>query len=516
MRRIGCSALAAVLLSAGLAHAATIRLAVIVGNNQGQGRRTLHYAESDARKVHGVLTRLGGFAPRDTRLLLGRDARAVWSAIREVERRMRQLRGPGDRVLFLFYYSGHADGDALELGDSVLRYGRLKRYLERGGADVRLALIDSCRSGTLVAMKGGQPSAGYHVAVTDEIFSSGYAVITSSAGNELSQESHEIRGSYFTHYLVSGLHGAADTRRDGRVTLDEAYRYAFARTVARTSATVGGGQHPMFAYNLKGWGGVVLARTNGQSHLAVRSPRSGRVVVLDSGRSAVVAEAAVTPRSPARLTLPPGGYVAYLVHGSDVRRASVTLRRGSSATLSSRSFARHTPERAVAKGGLFAPGPVHCLSAGALVQRVPVEGGGVALGAGLTYRLELAGGLQPLVRATFARGVQTDAQGFFGVGVGAGLGYVLRWRRLALRLEAIAGYEHMQQTEQVGDVPYTSAFTYLGSLGLETSVGPMVVGLDLGAGGDLLRVDVEGSDGPEVAHRLSLQAMLNVGWSWGG
>jgi hypothetical protein len=515
VRRIGWLTLAAALLSVGLVHAATIRMAVVVGNNQGQGRRTLHYAEADARKVRRTLIQLGGFAPQNTRLLLGRDARAVWRAIRAIERQMRRLRGPGDRILFLFYYSGHADGDALELGDSVLRYGRLRHYLERGGADVRVALIDSCRSGTLVAMKGGQPSPGYRVAVTDEIFSSGYAVITSSAANELSQESHEVRGSYFTHYLVSALHGAADTRRDGRITLDEAYRYVFAQTVARTSATVGGGQHPMFAYNLRGWGGVVLSRTGGQSNLAVRSSRRGRVVVLDRGASAVVAEAAVAPKSPARLTLPPGRYVAYLIHGSRVRRASVTLHRGRGATLSPRAFAPHKPERAVSKGGLFSAGPVHRLSAGALVQRVPLEGGGVALGGSVVYRLELASGLQPVARVTFARGVQSAAQGFFAVGGAAGLGYVLRWRRLALRCEAVAGYEHLQQAEQVGDVPYSSAFAYLGSLGVETYIGSFLIGLDVGAGGDVFRVDADESVDPEIVHRLSLQGMLNIGWSWG-
>lgn len=36
--------------------------------------------------------------------------------------------------------------------------------------------------------------------------------------------SAEIRGSWFTHALVSGLLGAADRNRDGLVVLEEAYR----------------------------------------------------------------------------------------------------------------------------------------------------------------------------------------------------------------------------------------------------------------------------------------------------
>jgi uncharacterized caspase-like protein len=56
---------------------------------------------------------------------------------------------------------------------------------------------------------------------------SGEVVITSSSADELSQESDEVGGSYFTHYLLSGLRGAADTSGDGEVTLDEAYRYVY-------------------------------------------------------------------------------------------------------------------------------------------------------------------------------------------------------------------------------------------------------------------------------------------------
>jgi hypothetical protein len=92
---------------------------------------------------------------------------------------------------------------------------------------------------------------------------------------------------------------------------------------------------------------------------------------------------------------------------------------------------------------------------------------------------------------------------------------VLRWRRLALRGEVVAGYEHLQQSEQHGAVPYSSVFAYLGSLGLETSFGSVLLGLDVGAGGSVFRLD-DGQGEPQTVHRLNLQGMLNVGWSWGG
>ena len=71
----------------------------------------------------------------------------------------------------------------------------------------------------------------------------GHAYLTSSSADEAAQESDRIGGSFFTHFLVTGLRGAADADSDKRVTLDEAYRFAFDETLARTEAIGGGPQH---------------------------------------------------------------------------------------------------------------------------------------------------------------------------------------------------------------------------------------------------------------------------------
>jgi len=72
-------------------------------------------------------------------------------------------------------------------------------------------------------------------------------VLTSSAADELALESREIRGSFFTHHLVSGLRGTADASGDGRITLSEAYQYAFDHTLTATAST-GIRQHPGYEY----------------------------------------------------------------------------------------------------------------------------------------------------------------------------------------------------------------------------------------------------------------------------
>jgi hypothetical protein len=55
----------------------------------------------------------------------------------------------------------------------------------------------------------------------DSISAEGYAFLISSSATEASRESDSTANSYFTHSLVTGLRGAADTVGDGRVTLNK-------------------------------------------------------------------------------------------------------------------------------------------------------------------------------------------------------------------------------------------------------------------------------------------------------
>ena len=97
-------------------------------------------------------------------------------------------------------------------------------------------------------------------------------ILTSSASDEDSQESDLIGGSYFSHHLASGLLGGADSSGDGRVTLFEAYAYAYDRTVADTAESAAGAQHPTFSYDLAGNGDLVLTDVAAR-HEGVYFPR---------------------------------------------------------------------------------------------------------------------------------------------------------------------------------------------------------------------------------------------------
>ena len=145
-----------------LAHAETRRVAVIVGNNAGGPDETpLHYAETDAGKLARVLAELGGVAPDDLFLLQGKDLAALDDTFALAKQRIADV--PRTRRIASSSSStspGHSDGIALELGRDRLAYADLRRWLAPTGADVRVALVDSCKSGALLAAKGGTHGPG--------------------------------------------------------------------------------------------------------------------------------------------------------------------------------------------------------------------------------------------------------------------------------------------------------------------------------------------------------------------
>jgi hypothetical protein len=174
---------------------------------------------------------------------------------------------------------------------------------------VRLAFIDSCGAGQMTREKGGSLAPPFVVAVDEALAARGQVVITSSSSDEASQESDDIQGSFFTHYLATGLRGDADRNGDGKVVLDEAYGYAYGRTVAATAMTRSGAQHPMYEYDLRGAGDVVLTEPAG-AEVVVTLPADlapGRYFVVDLERQLFVAEIEKAGGA-SRLALPRGTY----------------------------------------------------------------------------------------------------------------------------------------------------------------------------------------------------------------
>jgi uncharacterized caspase-like protein len=209
------------------------RFALLVGvNDGGPSRVRLRYAVSDAKAVSQVLGELGGVLPGDRILVLDADRAALEDGMNRLRRMIDAAKSSGGRTEALLYYSGHSDEEGLMLKQDRFSYRELRQALNALTSDVRIAILDSCASGAMARQKGGVRRPAFLVDASASV--RGHAILTSSSEDEVSQESDRIGGSYFTHNLVSGLRGAADLSGDGRVTLNEAYQFAFNETLART------------------------------------------------------------------------------------------------------------------------------------------------------------------------------------------------------------------------------------------------------------------------------------------
>lgn len=291
-------------LFAGLAHASVLRHAVIVGANDGGGvLEPLRYAEQDADRFAEVLTDIGGFAAEHVTVLHAPTSDALRAALADHGR----LAADHPDDLFVLYYSGHADARGLRLGSELVSYADLKASFRAVPAEVRVGVLDACRSGAITRLKGATLSEPLFADAP--LAAEGEAWMTAASADEVAQESEALRGGFFTHYLVSGLRGAADAG-DGVVDLTEAYRYTFDRVVEHTGGTDAGPQHPWFEYKLTGAGDVGLTDVRDASATLVL-PRSvdGLVAVVRLPDRVQVAELTKATGTEKRLAVAPGRYL---------------------------------------------------------------------------------------------------------------------------------------------------------------------------------------------------------------
>jgi hypothetical protein len=310
MPRLAC-ALVLLCASAALADPGTgRRWAVVIGENRGlPGEEPLRFAEDDARRVLEVFAEVGGVEPALSLSLLGADAAVVRAALERFRVRLSREAGPGDRLVV--YASAHGGEGALHLDGTELPLSELVDFVRAAPVGVGLLVVDSCRSGALTRTKGLKPvegEAARGARTVEATLLEGRVLITASGADEYAQESDALGGSYFTHHFLTGLRGAADRSNDGRVTLDEAYAWAYARTLESTFASRGGLQRPAFKVDLRGQGELVLSEpgaAKGRLTLAVEAP--GSFLVIHAGSGSVFAEVD-KGAGPATLALPPGKY----------------------------------------------------------------------------------------------------------------------------------------------------------------------------------------------------------------
>ncbi len=343
MRLIGRSGLMILLLSACILHAE--RYALLVGNNQGgSDRETLRYASQDVMGLKSILQSLCGFPEGNITTLINRTPQDLEKSLKEVLGRTSQS---GEDVL-LFYYSGHADGQHLLMGNQRFAMAELRSRLEAFSTKMRIVILDACQSGGFTRSKGGTLAEPFLFKEDSKI--RGEVVLYSSSANENSHESDRFRNSIFTFHFINALRGCGDLSRDGKITLNEAYQYTYNHTVASTALTAGTVQHPGYQFKIQGEGDFVLSDLNMRSQRVVLDRSiDGRVTILD-GAGALVVDFVKHSESPVMVALNPGDYRIVRTKGNGRSAARVTVGRNAIVAVGEEKFSPMALQQSRSKG----------------------------------------------------------------------------------------------------------------------------------------------------------------------
>jgi hypothetical protein len=313
------------------------RFVLMVGaNSGGPGREKLRFAVSDANALKKVLEEMGGVYPENS-ILLAEPSRSVFfEEFDKMEKAIRQAKSQYHRVEIIFYYSGHSDETYMLLGNEKVSYRELRGAIGQMEADVRIAILDSCASGSFARIKGGRKKLPF---LMDSAYDmKGYALMTSSSADELSQESDRLKGSFFTYNLISGLRGAADTTQDGKITLNEVYHFAFNQTLAQTEKTLVGPQHPNYAIRMTGTGDVVMTDIKRSSAvLSIHKDLFGKIFIRDKNEALVLELNKIEGR-PVEIGLGKGKYKIINIHDDKIYTAAIHLSRGEQTELTDEHF----------------------------------------------------------------------------------------------------------------------------------------------------------------------------------
>lgn len=238
--------------------------ALLVGVSQyASPRLSLRFAHRDVEKLWELLQteRCGKFVPERARVLVNQQATTA-----EVTRALRSfLKLPAEGDMVLIFFSGHGavdrknekhrdivyflthDADPEDVAGSALPMREIMQSLADNLRARRVVMmIDACHS---AAVEGGKGLASADPIVLDQYLGQlarseeGFAILTSCEASEQSREDVRWGDGHglFTHLVLEGLRGKADSDGDGRVTLGELFDYVIART-----REVGGpgAQHP--------------------------------------------------------------------------------------------------------------------------------------------------------------------------------------------------------------------------------------------------------------------------------
>ncbi len=239
--------------------------AVVVGVSNYQNLKPeeqLKFAHRDAEDMAAFLRSPegGGFPSNQIKLLLNENATVA--AIRTALGSWLARSAEPEDVVYVFF-AGHGvvenndgyllayDSDPQNLYATALSVAELNRIVsDRVRTREQVVIVDACHSGKLGLVSRGTGSEALISRYLDEVDKSGEGSfrLLASRENERSYEDTRWGGGHgvFTHFLLEGLRGKADTDSDGVIRAGELLNYLSEVVPTETNAL----QHPRASGNI--------------------------------------------------------------------------------------------------------------------------------------------------------------------------------------------------------------------------------------------------------------------------
>jgi hypothetical protein len=214
------------------------KFALIIANTEyiDSGLAQLTAPGKDAEDFAHALRDKGICAFDQVNILLNQLSSTVIEAIDEFF----DQKKPDD--LLILYFSGHGLRDEFgslylavrntirsRLRSTAIRSDYIREAIDQSRSKRQVVILDCCNSGAFP--QGTKAEIGGTMGMLSALQGYGRFILTASDATQFAWEGNRVIGetqnSLFTHFLVKGLEGEADSDGDGRITVDELYDYAY-------------------------------------------------------------------------------------------------------------------------------------------------------------------------------------------------------------------------------------------------------------------------------------------------
>ncbi len=221
------------------------KYALIIANTEytDPGLAQLTAPGKDAKDLGQVLDSPEICAFDDVAVLFNEDTSKVNEAIDY----FLSNRKPTD--LLVLYFSGHGVRDEYgslylavkntnraRLRSTAIKSDFIREAMDQSRSKRQVLILDCCNSGAFA--QGSKAATGVSIGTASAFEGTGFGrvVLTASDSTQFAWEGDTLIGtetdnSLFTHFLVKGLEGEADSNGDGKITVDELYDYAYEQIV---------------------------------------------------------------------------------------------------------------------------------------------------------------------------------------------------------------------------------------------------------------------------------------------